>query len=110
MTHPEERDVDGAGGHVGGYLQAAPPVLGAGGGQVAGHLHLLQVGGEQRQGAGEGAIGGGLVTVRRSEEVSRGTAHLVLVTLVRDGATLHHLAEPPGHNSQSGDEEQCNAQ
>ena len=107
MTHPEERDVDGGGGHVGGYLQAAPPVLGAGGGQVAGHLAaLLQGGGEQRQGAGEGAIGGGLVTVRRSEEVSRGTAHLVLVTLVRDGATLHHLAEPPA-DSQSGDEEQC---
>ena len=101
MTHPEECDVDGGGGHVGGYLQAAPPVLGAGGGQVAGHLApLLQVGGEQRQGAGEGAIGGGLVTVRRSEEVSRGTAHLVLVTLVRDGATLHHLAEPPA-DSQS---------
>ena len=107
MTHPEERDVDGGGGHVGGYLQASPPVLGAGGGQVAGHLAaLLQGGGEQRQGAGEGAIGGGLVTVRRSEEVSRGTAHLVLVTLVRDGATLHHLAEPPA-DSQSGDEEQC---
>ena len=69
-THPEERDVDDAGGHVGGYLQAAAPVLGAGGGQVAGHLHLLQVGGEQRQGAGEGAIGGGLVTVRRLQEVS----------------------------------------
>ena len=101
MTHPEERDVDGAGGHVGGYLQAAPPVLGAGGGQVAGHLAaLIQGGGKHCQGAGEGAIGGGLVTVRRSEEVSRGTAHLVLVTLVRDGATLHHLAEPPADNSQ----------
>ena len=65
VTHPEERDVDDTGGHVGSYLQAAAPVLGAGGGQVAGHLHHLQVGGEQRQGAGEGAIGGGLVTVRR---------------------------------------------
>ena len=106
VTHPEERDVDDAGGHVGGYHQAAAPVLGAGGGQVAGHLHLRQVGGEQRQGAGEGAIGGGLVTVRRSEEVSRGTAHLVPVTLVRDGATLRHLAEPPANN-QSGEEEQC---
>ena len=106
FPHPEERDVDDAGGHVGGYHQAAAPLLGAGGGQVAGHPHLLQGGGEQRQGAGEGAIGGGLVTVRGSEEVSRGTAHLVPATLVRDGATLRHLAEPPANN-QSGDEEQC---
>ena len=45
---------------------------------------------------------------RRSEEVSRGTAHLVPATLVSDGATLRHLAEPPANNqSGAGDEEQC---